>query len=159
MKSPADTYIYWPVKEQALPDDQGYILVHCGRQTSHIMHSSLEDAFAYVARSVRRLRVKIEVESDVLAAPVAVCGDREYAGTPWDGVRGKLDWRGLAGAGGQCGGAGRGGEAPQIRGLGVGSGDGVIRGGLRGGLRGGPLRRAPWISSNGSRMWRSGRGS
>jgi hypothetical protein len=47
-------------REQALPDYRGYHSVHCGRQTPHIMHSSLEDAFAYVAQCAG-VRVKIEV--------------------------------------------------------------------------------------------------
>jgi hypothetical protein len=67
---------------QALPDDRGYHFVHCGRQTPHIMHSSLDDAFSYVAQSVPGLRVKIDVAvvagensrmDFVLAAPVVVC--------------------------------------------------------------------------------------
>ncbi len=82
----------------------------------HIMHSSLEDAYAYVAQSVPGLRVKIEVTifagrnsrmDLVLTAPVAVSpkllvvvtigtamGDREYAGTPRGGFRRELDMGG-----------------------------------------------------------------
>jgi hypothetical protein len=106
-------------REQALADDRGYHSVHCGRQTPHIMHSSLEDAFAYVAQCAG-VRVKIEVAvfagknsrmDLVLAAPAAATqkvmvdvtvgtamGDREYAGTPRDGFRQEPGWRGVAGS-------------------------------------------------------------
>ena len=95
--------------EQALSDDWGYHFVHCGRMTPHIMHSSLEDAFAYVAQCAPGLRVKVEVavfagsgsRMDVVATDPAgevqnlfvdvtmgtAMGDREYAGAPPQGFR------------------------------------------------------------------------
>ncbi len=106
-------------REQALPDDRGYHSVHCGRQTPHIMQSSVEDAYAYVAQSAG-VRVKIEgavfagrnSRMDlVLAAPAAATqkvmvdvtigtamGNREYAGTPRDGFHRETGWWRVAGS-------------------------------------------------------------
>ena len=105
--------------EQALSDDRGYHFVHCGRLTPHIMHSSLEDAFAYVAQCAG-LRVKVEVavfagsgsRMDVVVTDPAgavqnlfvdvtmgtAMGDREYAGTPRRGFRLESGWKRVAGS-------------------------------------------------------------
>jgi len=107
--------------EQSLVDDRGYHWVHCGRATPHIMHSGLEDSFAYVASSVPGLRVKVEaavfagrgnrmdvvvvnplgVDSQQLFLDVTMgtaMGDPGYAGTPRDGFRLEPGWRGVAGS-------------------------------------------------------------
>ena len=105
--------------EQVLDDDRGYHFVHCGRLTPHIMHSSLEDAFAYVAQSVPGLRVKIEVavfagsgsrmdvvitnplgEVQTLFVDVTMgtaMGDGGYGGMPRMGFRQEEGWRGVSG--------------------------------------------------------------
>ena len=93
--------------------------MHCGRLTPHIMHSSLEDAFAYVAQSVPGLRVKIEVavfagsgsrmdvvitnplgEVQTLFVDVTMgtaMGDGGYGGMPRMGFRQEEGWRGVSG--------------------------------------------------------------
>ena len=106
--------------EQRLVNDRGYHWVHCGRATPHIMHGGLEDAFAYVAKSVPGLWVTVEtavfagrgnrmdvvvrnpvgVDSQLLYLDVTMgtaMGDPEYAGRPRDGFRLEPGWRGVSG--------------------------------------------------------------
>ena len=105
--------------EQILGDARGCHFVHCGRLTPHIMHSSLEDAFAYVAQSVPGLRVKIEVAvfagsgsrmDVVITSPLGevqtlfvdvtmgtAMGDVGYGGSPRVSFHKEEGWRGVAG--------------------------------------------------------------